>query len=73
MESMAAGGVISTNDQFDVGFYSMYLVFDKMHVVISTTVTSTHKVNKDRELNCRRNQQFDISVPSLLTLSGWQA
>ena len=47
MESMAAGGVISTNDQFDVGFYSMYLGFDKMHVVISTTVTSTNTVSKD--------------------------
>ena len=29
MESMAAGGDISTNDQFGVGFYSGYLVSDK--------------------------------------------
>ena len=47
MESMAAGGDISTNDQFGVGFYSGYLVSDKIHVVISTTMTSTDTVSKD--------------------------
>ena len=47
MEFMAAGGDISMNDQFGVGFYSGYLVSDKIHVVISTTMTSTDTVSKD--------------------------
>ena len=47
MESMAAGGDISTNDQFGVGFYSSYFVSDKIHIGISTTMTSTDTVSKE--------------------------
>ena len=47
MESMAAGGNISMNDQFGVGFDSGYFVSDKIHAVISTTMMSTDTVSKD--------------------------
>ena len=46
MESMAAGGDISMNDQFGVGFYSSYFVSDQIHIGISTTMTSTDIVSK---------------------------
>ena len=47
MESTAAGGDISMNDQFGVDSYSSYFVSDKIHIGISTTMTSTNIVSKD--------------------------
>jgi len=47
MESTAAGGDISMNDQFGVDYYSSYFVSGKIHIGISTTMTSTDKVSKD--------------------------
>ena len=46
-ESMAAGGNISMNDQFGASFYSSYFVSDKIHIGISTTMTSTDTVSKE--------------------------
>ena len=47
MESTAAGGATSMNDQFGVDYYSSYFVSDKIHIGISTTMTSTYIVSKD--------------------------
>ena len=47
MESTAAGGDISMNDQFGVDYYSSYFVSGKIHIGISTTMTSTDIVSKD--------------------------
>ena len=47
IESMAAGGGISVNNQFSVDYYSSYFVSDKIHGRINATMTSTDIVSKD--------------------------
>ena len=46
-ESIPAGGNISMNDQFGASFYSSYFISDKIHIGISTTMTSRDTVSKE--------------------------